>query len=415
MMSIGPILSSYSSYLQGLDTIRAFGRVKSFHNAFDKAISSFMTISYWQCAIDRLGQFTVGGVLCSTLFILPLNLILLTVKAQPSIAALLMFYGASFAIRLPGALFSTVMVERNMVAAQRLIEYINLDPEPALKSGDKGPDDETKEWKPWRPERGEVELRDVSMRYAPDLPLVLKGLSLKVEAGSKVGIVGRTGAGKSSLVLAAFRMMELADGVVKIDGKDIRDIPVRQVRGALGMIPQDTFMFSGTIRSNLDLTGKHSDKDLWEVLEKVNLRSAVEEMTNTLDHEVLEKGSNLSAGTVQLLCLARVLLKKPKVIFMDEATASVDLATDTLVQKTIREAFSDSTIITIAHRLNTIIDFDAVAVVEGGTIVEYASPDELLNNCDSAFSKLVDSTGESSAAELRAKAAQAASSRALAT
>ena len=167
-------------------------------------------------------------------------------------------------------------------------------------------------------------------------------------------------------------------------------------------------MFSGTIRSNLDIAGEYTDAQLWAALEQVNLRAAVEAFDDGLEHEVLEKGSNLSVGTVQLVCLARVLLKRPRVIFMDEATASVDLATDTLVQKTIREAFADSTIITVAHRLNTVIDFDKILVMDEGRVAEYDAPAALLAKEDGLFAALVDATGERSAAELRSRAAAAA-------
>ena len=215
-------------------------------------------------------------------------------------------------------------------------------------------------------------------------------------------------AGKSTLVLAVFRMVELDTGSITIDGQKIVDLPVRVLRKVLGMIPQDTFMFSGTMRSNLDVTGSaYSDSELWDALEKVNLKSTVKGFADGLDHEVQEKGSNLSAGTVQLLCLARVLLKKPQLIFMDEATASVDLATDTLVQKTIRQAFSNSTIVTIAHRLNTVIDFDKILVMDKGKVAEYGPPVKLLEKKDGIFTDLVNSTGVSSSAELRKRAAAA--------
>jgi ABC-type multidrug transport system fused ATPase/permease subunit len=405
LMGIGPILTSFSSYLQGLDTIRAFDRGGAFVAKYDAAISQFMDVSYWQAAIDRLGQFLVGGPFVSLLFMLPLSIILLYLKADPTVAALLMFYGSAFAIRLPGAMFSTVMVERSMVAAQRLVEYIRLPHETALGKG----------WTPetpscitsseqWRPSAGKIELRGVSMRYSANLPLVLKNVSITIEPGTKIGVVGRTGAGKSSLVLAVFRMMELEGGSLSIDGCDISSVPVRQLRASLGMIPQDTFMFSGTIRDNLDVAGSYTDENLWHALEQVRLKDQIEDLDGKLDHAVQERGSNLSAGTVQLICLARVLLKKPQVIFMDEATASVDLETDTMVQQTIRRAFDKCTIVTIAHRLNTVIDFDKILVMDSGSVAEYDCPSRLLEKPDGAFSKLVNSTGEASAIELRTRA-----------
>jgi len=257
----------------------------------------------------------------------------------------------------------------------------------------------------WKPAAGAIELTNVSMRYAEHLPMVLRQVNFKIEAGSKVGVVGRTGAGKSSLVLAVLRMMELEAGsLIEIDGQDLAELPVRALRRALGLIPQDTFMFSGTVRSNLCVDADHTDDELWRVLKQVNLQHVVEGLDDGLDHKVEEKGANLSAGTVQLVCLARVLLKNPRVIFMDEATASVDLATDTLVQSTIREAFADCTIVTVAHRLNTVIDFDRIAVLDQGSVVEYDTPRNLLMLKDGHFTKLVESTGADSAAALQSRA-----------
>ena len=174
------------------------------------------------------------------------------------------------------------------------------------------------------------------------------------------------------------------------------------------MIPQDTFMFKGTIRSNLDVEGdRYSDEDLWRVLERVHLVDTVKNMKGELDAEVAEKGSNLSVGTVQLVCMARVLLRSPKLLFLDEATASVDIATDAKVQRTIRECFADSTIVTIAHRLNTIVDYDYVLTMDKGQVAEYDEPHILLQKKDGIFRSLVDATGASSASELKSRAKKA--------
>merc|ERR1711970_496456 len=173
------------------------------------------------------------------------------------------------------------------------------------------------------------------MRYRVDLPLTLKGVSISVKPGEKVGIVGRTGSGKSSVILSCFRMVDIDGdnaGSISLDGFDIRDVALPVLRRKLGVIPQDSWLFSGTIRSNLDVYSEHSDDELWRVLQLVELEAQAKAWEGGLEHEVKEKGENLSAGTAQLLCLARVLLKRPKVLFMDEATASVDSMTDKLVQ-----------------------------------------------------------------------------------
>ena len=346
MMSLGPIVSSFSGYLQGLDTIRAFGRVPHFQTNFGTAIGGFVDVSYWHVTIDCLSQAMVGGPLVSLFFAVPVACALMGLRGEfvPAVSALILYYGSSFSLRMPGALFATVVVERGMVSVDRIIQYQSLAIEPALQEQadqDARRRQQKQQQQPaWRPSAGAVELRGVCMRYGAGLPRVLDGVTLRVEAGSKVGVVGRTGAGKSSLLLAIFRMVALEGGAVSVDGRDIRTLPVRALRSALGMIPQDTFMFSGTMRSNLDVAGVYSDGELWAALEKVNLQGTVKGFEQGLGHAVEEKGSNLSAGTVQLVCMARVLLKQPKLIFMDEATASVDLATDTLVQRTIRQVSS---------------------------------------------------------------------------
>jgi ABC-type multidrug transport system fused ATPase/permease subunit len=224
--------------------------------------------------------------------------------------------------------------------------------------------------------------------------------------------VGRTGAGKSSVLLALLRMADVS-GEVVVGGVDVLSpssgLSRRLVRARMGVIPQDSWMFSGTLRSNLDVYGSHSDEEILAALELASLRPMVEALDGGLGHEVKEKGDNFSAGEVQLLCLARVLLKRPPLVFMDEATASVDLATDATVQRTIRTALLGSTIVTIAHRLATIIDFDRVAVLDAGAVAQFGSPHSLLQQ-PGLFSALVDATGEASAAELRQRAAAAAAS-----
>ena len=202
-------------------------------------------------------------------------------------------------------------------------------------------------------------------------------------------------------------MMEIESGNVKVDGVDIKSVSGRTLRSRFGMIPQDSFILQGTIRSNLDLEGTCDDDALWEVLELVDLKKLVESFDEKLDHRVEERGSNLSAGTVQLICLARVLIDNPKIIIMDEATSSVDIETDALVQTTIRQVCKGKTIISIAHRLQTVIDFDKVLVLNEGEVAEFNHPHLLLQNEDGIFSSLVKDTGETSATELLRRAKEA--------
>eukprot|EP01027_Heterolobosea_sp_BB2_P005362 GEZU01008213.1.p1 GENE.GEZU01008213.1~~GEZU01008213.1.p1 ORF type:complete len:1468 (-),score=330.07 GEZU01008213.1:1647-6050(-) len=241
------------------------------------------------------------------------------------------------------------------------------------------------------PAHGKIEFRDLVMRYRPNRPPVLKGISCVIHPGEKVGIVGRTGAGKSSLTQAIFRMVEATSGCILIDDIDIAKVGLYTLRSGISMIPQDPVLFKGTIRSNLDPanSGKYTDKQLWDALERSHLKEFVERQELKLDSPVDENGSNLSAGQQQLISLARALLLRNKILILDEATASLDYETDSLVQQTIRREFSECTILTIAHRLSTIMDSDRVMVMDNGHIAEFDSPKALLNSPSSMFSKLV--------------------------
>merc|ERR1712083_251464 len=205
------------------------------------------------------------------------------------------------------------------------------------------------------------------------------------DGGKKVGIVGRTGAGKSTLTVALFRIVESALGKIRIDGRDISEIGLHDLRNKLTIIPQDPVLFSGTLRMNLDPFSAYSDQQIWAALEQSHLKTYVTDLDNGLEHEVQEGGENLSVGQRQLVCLARALLRKTKVLILDEATAAIDLETDDLIQATIRSEFFDCTVLTIAHRLNTILDSSRVLVLDAGKIAEFDSPEALLQNNQSLF------------------------------
>ncbi|KAL2916409.1 hypothetical protein HK105_204165 [Polyrhizophydium stewartii] len=243
------------------------------------------------------------------------------------------------------------------------------------------------------PAKGEIEFKDVSMRYAPDLPLVLKSVSFSIRNKEKIGVVGRTGSGKSSLMQVLFRMVEPASGAIVVDGITTSELGLKDLRSGLGIIPQDPVLFSGTFRRNLDPFGEHTDAELWDALERANIKAKVAESNSGLDGEVQENGENLSVGQRQLVCLARAMLKKPRVLVMDEATANVDYETDAIIQKCLRQDFGDSTVLTIAHRLNTIADYDRVMVLSAGEIVEFDTPQALVAKEGGVFRSMVDETG----------------------
>ncbi|KAG5674806.1 hypothetical protein PVAND_004754 [Polypedilum vanderplanki] len=268
-------------------------------------------------------------------------------------------------------------VETNIVAVERIKEYGETKQEAAWENSVVLPTN-------W-PENGNIEFRDFQVRYREGLDLVLRGISFRVNGGEKVGIVGRTGAGKSSLTLALFRIIESAGGTIIIDGQDISKMGLHALRSRLTIIPQDPVLFSGTLRINLDPFNKYSDEEIWRSLEHAHLKHFVKGLAAGINHEITEGGENLSVGQRQLVCLARALLRKTKVLVLDEATAAVDLETDDLIQKTIRTEFKECTVLVIAHRLNTILDSDKVIVLDKGQIKEFASPDELLQDKKSAF------------------------------
>jgi ABC-type multidrug transport system fused ATPase/permease subunit len=241
------------------------------------------------------------------------------------------------------------------------------------------------------PSEGRIEFRNMSMRYRANLDLVLRNISASIPARKRVGIVGRSGSGKSSMLLALFRMVEAAEGQILIDGVDISKISLFSLRSKLAIIPQDPVLFNGTFKYNLDPFNLHSDEEIWQALEYVQLRAVIERMADRLNTIVAEGGKNLSLGQRQLLCLARALLRNPRVICLDEATANVDIQTDEVIQRVVREKFRDSTVLVIAHRLNTVIDSDLIMVMDQGRLVEFDSPAVLKSNPNGLFYSLLQS------------------------
>ena len=246
------------------------------------------------------------------------------------------------------------------------------------------------------PAAGALSVRDLGLVYRPNTPAALTGFSLEVPAGTRLGICGRTGAGKSSLLAALFRTADLQSGAVEIDGVDVKRVPLAVLRRRLTFIPQDALLFQGTVRRNLDVLGEHADAALWRALEAVGMAEAVRRLGgggggggDGLTAEVAEGGTNFSAGERQLLTIARALLRRSKLVVLDEATASTDSTTDAAVQRALREAFAGSTTLTVAHRLNTVIDSDIIAVLGGGRLLEAGPPGELLRRPGGAFAALV--------------------------
>ena len=291
-------------------------------------------------------------------------------------------------------------LEHQMVSVERVLEYSNLPPEPSLESsgGHRPPDD-------W-PDSGVIQANGVCLRYSPEGPLILKHLTFSIKSKEKVGIVGRTGAGKSSIITCMYRLAE-STGHMSIDDVHIFDLGLRDLRKVISIVPQDPVLFVGTLRRNLDPFQHHPDEQLWKALEDAQLKSAVEALPLGLDTVVSEGGNNFSVGQRQLVCLARAILCQNRILLVDEATANVDPQTDQLIQSTIREKFRECTVLTIAHRLDTIIDSDRIMVLSEGRIVDFEAPHLLLQRGSGVFYDMVQNTGKAMAELLARKAEDA--------
>uniref|UniRef100_A0A8C3UT09 Canalicular multispecific organic anion transporter 2 n=1 Tax=Catharus ustulatus TaxID=91951 RepID=A0A8C3UT09_CATUS len=370
-VSRSPIYSHFSETVSGASVIRAYRRVKAFVDISDLKVDENQKSYYPGIVSNRWLGIRVEFVgNCIVLFAA-----LFAVIGRNSLNAGLVGLSVSYALQVTLSLNwmvrMTSELETNIVAVERIKEYSETETEaPWIIEGKSPPEN-------W-PSKGELEFVNYSVRYRKGLDLVLKGLNLQVHGGEKIGIVGRTGAGKSSMTLCLFRILEAAKGEIKIDGVKISEIGLHDLRSRLTIIPQDPVLFSGTLRMNLDPFNKYSDEEIWKALELSHLKRFVSSQPSMLDYECSEGGENLSVGQRQLVCLARALLRKTRILILDEATAAIDLETDDLIQMTIRTQFVDCTVLTIAHRLNTIMDYTRVLVLDSGTIAEFDTPANLI-------------------------------------
>ena len=370
-------------------------------------------LSRLQIRLETLGAFTV--------FIAASLAVMNAENLDPSLVGLALSYALNM-IAYTNYLVRTVCEVANvLVCVERVDEYSNKPEEAPEVTGVRLP--------PNWPQRGQVVFKNYSTRYREGLDLVIKDVSFTVQPMQKTGIVGRTGAGKSSLTLALFRIVEAADsfwakasdpsaeeqlnraknnnsvsellfagsdvgGSIEIDGIDISTLGLSDLRQHLSIIPQDPTLFAGTVRGNLDPFEERTDHELWEALERAHLKKYIVSLPGGLAFEVAQNGENFSVGQRSLICLARALLRRTKVLILDEATAAVDVETDDLIQKTIRKEFQDRTILTIAHRIKTVMDSDKILVLEKGRVCEYETPQELMKRKDSLFYRLAEQAGE---------------------
>ncbi|XP_060582248.1 ATP-binding cassette sub-family C member 4-like isoform X3 [Ruditapes philippinarum] len=383
-----PVFSHLSATLQGLHTIRAFGAEGKFTEEFDchqdlhtESWFLFLSSSRWLAIrLDWLCAIFVTAVSFCCVF------------AAESLNAGLVGLSMTYAMTLMGmfqwGVRQSAEVENQMISVERVLDYAKLPSEAQLEV------EEEKQPPPSWPQNGQISTDEACLRYSKNGPLVLKDLSFTIRAREKVGIVGRTGAGKSSLITMLFRLVE-PNGRITIDNINVQSIGLHDLRKHISIIPQDPVLFTGKLRRNLDPFSNHGDDALWNALTEVQLKQAIEDLPHGLDSEVSEGGINFSVGQRQLICLARAILRNNKILMIDEATANVDPRTDALIQQTIREKFSKCTVLTIAHRLHTIMDSDRLLVLDDGKVVEFDVPYKLLQSSNSTLRKLVEQTGKS--------------------
>uniref|UniRef100_A0A1A8RGJ1 ATP-binding cassette, sub-family C (CFTR/MRP), member 10 n=1 Tax=Nothobranchius rachovii TaxID=451742 RepID=A0A1A8RGJ1_9TELE len=381
-LTLSPIYSHFSETITGLGTIRASGSAARFEGENTRRLEqnqrclflSSASMQWLDIRLQMIGVAVVTGLGMIAVIQHQYG------SVDPGLVGLSLSYALSITMLLSGLIFSFTQTEMQLVSVERSEEYATgLPNEPQHQNTQVSP--------AW-PERGLLEFCGVDLAYREGLPNALEGVSLVVQPGEKIGIVGRTGSGKSTMFLALFRMVELNQGQILLDHLDISTVGLSQLRSRLAIIPQDPFLFSGTIRENLDPCQRHQDQQLLDVLDQCHLSSVLSRIGG-LDAEVGERGKCLSAGQRQLLCLSRALLTQAKVLCIDEATASVDQKTDQLLQRTIRERFQDHTVLTIAHRINTIMDCDRVLVMHAGKVVEFDTPAALSQTKKSIFHNLV--------------------------
>ncbi|KAK7871844.1 hypothetical protein R5R35_006438 [Gryllus longicercus] len=378
-----PIFSWIGTTVQGLNTIHAFEKENEFIRRFTYMYDENSTCLYlcnvagrWLAIrMDKLAVL----IICITAFLV----IILRGQVPPAMAGLALAYAAQISGLFQYTIRLISDTEIRFISVERMNAYLQN----VVQEGHGSLKRPSAEW----PSRGNIRFENVGLTYRKGLPDVIKNISFYINSGEKVGIVGRTGSGKSSLIVALFRLVEISSGQIKIDGINIADVSLEVLRSRLTVIPQDPVLFAGTIRSNLDPHQLFSDSDLWNALEKTTLKNKISSTADQLDASVNASGNNFSTGERQLLCLARALLKNTKILILDEATAAVDPETEVAIQTAIQKEFHHCTVLTIAHRLSTVTSSDRVLVMDNGKVVEFDSPSNLLSNNNSHFYQLCSS------------------------
>ncbi|KAL3666295.1 hypothetical protein V7S43_008546 [Phytophthora oleae] len=396
-ISKSPVYAHFTQTLNGLETIRTFEMVdQSIHaqalkiNENTKAFLLLNLINRWLgVRLEFLGAVITLAV---AFFVSRDHAVL-----SSAMAGLLLSYSQNMTSLLNWIIRNNIDMENMMNSVERTDEYCRVDTEPVTLLAHHyerytTAKSRTLQLRPHWPEHGKINFVNVCVKYDPFSPPVLHGISFTVKGGEKVGICGRTGAGKSSLLLALFRMVSFDSGVgggsIYIDEVATTALTLTELRSRMAIIPQDPVLFAASVRFNLDPTGQATDSELWSAIRKSRLETFIKSLYGGLDAEVLEGGNNFSVGERQLICLARAILRNSKILCLDEATASMDHSTDEFIQASIRREFAEATVLTIAHRVETILDYDKILVLKQGHIAEFGSPSELLNKLNGEFASM---------------------------
>ena len=408
-----PMYDFLSATLTGISTIRAFGKAEMFMDVMFERIDAHARVQFIRLVIARWLQWRLD--ITGSMFTIIVATLIVGLKGNyASLGGFALSFTLQYSDTVAGMIRNLSSLELGMNSIERIVEYSEI----ATES------EEGQEVAAHWPSEGKIEVKDLVVGYAPELAPVLKGVSFDVKGGERVGVIGRTGAGKSSLTLALFRFLEARGGSISIDGVDIAKMRLHDLRSRLAIIPQDPILFSGTIRNNLDPFDEHEESVLKDCMERVHLTdtaggsgqasnaegsssssssvtaqvgSGSKNRALTLATKLTESGLNLSQGQRQLLCLARALVRRPRLLVLDEATSAVDRETDVLIQHSIRADFVGATLLVIAHRLSTVADFDRLLVLSDGAVAEFGSPRELLERPGSVFAGMVNSSGEAEA------------------
>lgn len=395
-----PVFSHLNASLQGITTIRAFGAQEALIREFDNHQDLHSSAWFLFIATSRAFGFWLDLVCVIYIGVVTLSFLVFSQEEYGGNVGLAITQAMGLTGMFQWGMRQSTELENQMTSVERIAEYSNIESEPPLES------EPSKKPPPTWPPEGRVVFSHVSLYYTPGEPAVLNDLCFVIEPKDKVGIVGRTGAGKSSLINALFRLAHI-EGEIIIDGRETSTLGLHELRSQISIIPQEPVLFSGTMRHNLDPFDEYPDQILWKALEEVELKEAVLELPAGLSSRMSEGGGNFSVGQRQLVCLARAVLRRNRILVLDEATANVDPQTDALIQTTIRNKFAECTVLTIAHRLHTVMDSDKVLVMDAGQMVEFDHPHNLLQRENGILRSMVEQTGRNMAETLHRVAEQA--------